>query len=416
MISISITSTNYNGKTGEITFYSVNDPATPVNLGSHLIPYVRTDTDVYGTYILNFLAYSKTCTINLAVPTTTTTTTTAPTTTTTTTAAPALDVRLQTMVGSGYSGGITEGSYTFFQDDVSGNPIFSNGPQYIFWSLGCWYLAGEYTYHNASTPPDEPSVLSSISGSVSVLPTGLWTLGCPGNFPGFLDNFYTTVTAPTTTTTTAAPGVEGFIVSGAGDPNFNGTYCLAGTANGGPYWQKTDANGTYYIMYYKFNGFWFIQSSIDGGLDAEAPNYYHAGTIEAGPRIDSIWDGAYWSPWPAPSLTLTTCGGTTTTTTTPEPTTTTTTTAAPAGVFTLSGAGTSEVNGCYSEVGMYTGKPYYGNGTYFVWYEGYEFAWIISTTIGMGPPQYIGSDENNVPLLWNIAVGVSPAPALSQGC
>jgi hypothetical protein len=477
--------------------------------------------------------------------------------------------------------------------------------------LGCWYLAGEYTYHNASTPPDEPSVLSSISGSVSVLPTGLWTLGCPGNFPGFLDNFYTTVTSPTTTTaapdssvpayfvatnaayggkycedgtfddgmgnvkpkyrkadtsfyiyymdtnwrindvgnlgnggsnvygavngastppvgliwqdmdrgqdlfvsndfystsatptlsntyvnyggntsngkpvyygsdstleyepaapagpwviydtqyillyqnistsntpplsgwtvyfgsepvptligptcdgtttttttpepttttttTTAAPGVEGFIVSGAGDANYNGTYCPGGTANGGPYWQKTDANGTYYIMYYKFNGFWFIQSLSNGGLDAEAPDYYHAGTIEAGPRIDSIWDGAEMTSGPPPTLTSATCVGATTTTT-----------AAPAGAFTLSGAGAGEVNGCYSEVGIHNGMPYYSNGIYFVWYEGFEWEWFITQTVGAGPAVYIGSDQNNVPSSWSQAFGPFPAPILLQGC
>lgn len=101
--------------------------------------------------------------------------------------------------------------------------------------------------------------------------------------------------------------VPGYIVSGAGDANFNGTYCPGGTANGGPYWQKTDANGTYYIMYYQFGGYWFIQSSLNGGLNADAPDYYHAGSIEAGPRVNSSWDGAYLSLGPPPSLTTATC-------------------------------------------------------------------------------------------------------------
>ena len=110
-----------------------------------------------------------------------------------------------------------------------------------------------------------------------------------------------------TASTSPQQTVAGYTVSGAGDPNFNGIYCPGGTANGAPYWQKTDANGTYYIMYYQFGGYWFVQSEADGGLAAEAPNYYHAGTIEAGPRINSIWDGAYWAPSPAPTLTLATC-------------------------------------------------------------------------------------------------------------
>jgi hypothetical protein len=70
MPSIQITSTNYNDQVASITFYSSADPTTPISLGSHTIPYVRTDNDVYGTYELNFAAYSKICTVNLAAPTT----------------------------------------------------------------------------------------------------------------------------------------------------------------------------------------------------------------------------------------------------------------------------------------------------------------------------------------------------------
>jgi hypothetical protein len=90
MSSIQITSTNYNGQTAQVTFYSEDSPSTAVNLGSHTIPYVRTDSDVYGTYELNFAAYSKICSVSLSAPTTTTTAepTTTTTTTTTTTAAP----------------------------------------------------------------------------------------------------------------------------------------------------------------------------------------------------------------------------------------------------------------------------------------------------------------------------------------
>jgi hypothetical protein len=65
MDSIQITSVNYNNQTGQITFYSEDDPATPINLGSHTIPYTRTDVDIYGTYELNFAAYSKVCTVSI---------------------------------------------------------------------------------------------------------------------------------------------------------------------------------------------------------------------------------------------------------------------------------------------------------------------------------------------------------------
>jgi len=97
------------------------------------------------------------------------------------------------------------------------------------------------------------------------------------------------------------------------------------------------------------------------------------------------------------------------------PTTTTTTTAAPTS-FTFSGAANSEVNGCYTQAGTYNGKPYYTNNTYVVWYEGYEFSWFVSLTVGGGPPLYIGSDENKVPTLWDIATGSSPVPIISSGC
>lgn len=68
MISIKIESTNYNGKIAQITFYSVDAPTIPISLGSHTIPYIRTDIDVYGTYELNFPAYSKTCIVTLDPP------------------------------------------------------------------------------------------------------------------------------------------------------------------------------------------------------------------------------------------------------------------------------------------------------------------------------------------------------------
>lgn len=83
MASVQITSSNYNGKAASITFYSVNDPNTGVDLGSQIIPYTRDGNDVYGTYILNFIDYNKICTVSISSSGTTTTTTVEPTTTTT---------------------------------------------------------------------------------------------------------------------------------------------------------------------------------------------------------------------------------------------------------------------------------------------------------------------------------------------
>ena len=101
-----------------------------------------------------------------------------------------------------------------------------------------------------------------------------------------------------------------------------------------------------------------------------------------------------------------------TSTPTATPTPTPTTTEAPSGAFTLSGAGDAAVNGCYSEAGTHNGMPYYSNGTYFVWYEGFEWEWFITQAVGTGQPVYIGSDQNNVPSSWSQALGPSPAPTL----
>jgi len=66
MASIQITSSNYNGVAASITFYSVNDPNTGVDLGSQIIPYTRDGNDVYGIYKLNFIDYNKICTVSIS--------------------------------------------------------------------------------------------------------------------------------------------------------------------------------------------------------------------------------------------------------------------------------------------------------------------------------------------------------------
>ena len=100
----------------------------------------------------------------------------------------------------------------------------------------------------------------------------------------------------------------GYLVSGAGDPNFDGIYCPGGTTYGGnyPYWQKTDSSGTYYIMFYP--GYWFIQKSDSGcgGLnDANCPDYFANASSNSSPTIGQYY--YYNVVGPGPTVTETTC-------------------------------------------------------------------------------------------------------------
>jgi hypothetical protein len=92
MQSIQITSTNYNNQLARITFYSNQNPSSPVNLGNNILPYIRTDIDVYGTYQVYFPNYNKTCNVTIndptITPTPTTTSTVTPTPTVTATPTP----------------------------------------------------------------------------------------------------------------------------------------------------------------------------------------------------------------------------------------------------------------------------------------------------------------------------------------
>lgn len=333
MPSIQITSVNYNDQVASITFYSSSDPATPVSLGSHTMPYVRTDNDVYGTYELNFTAYSKICSVSLSAPTTTTaapttTTTAAPTTTTTT-----------------------------------------------------------------------------------VAPTTTTT---------------TTATPTTTTTTTAAP-LTGYNISGTYD--YSDNYTISGTFDSQPAWQHETKS---YFMFFAGgpNSGWllFPGNIVDGPsgppIASQSCGYPAGGsgtcTVET---IIGTWSTAIAGG--SDQFTVTSLSEATTTTTTATPTTTTTTaspttttTAAPAGAFTLSGAGNTNVNGCYVEAGTHNGNPYYTNGSYYVWYEGYEFAWFINEFVGSGAPGYYGngSDDSTLPEIWTAVFEPAPEPTMSNGC
>jgi hypothetical protein len=90
MQSIQITSNNYNNQLARIIFYSNQNPSSPVNLGDNILPYIRTDVDVYGTYQVYFPNYNKTCNVTINDPTITPT----PTTTSTVTPTPTVTATL----------------------------------------------------------------------------------------------------------------------------------------------------------------------------------------------------------------------------------------------------------------------------------------------------------------------------------
>ena len=237
MASIQITSTNYNGQTAQITFYSVNAPNTPVNLGPQTLPYSRSGNDVYGSYELNFTAYNKICVVTLNGTTTTTTTTTAapttststttaaPTTTTTTTAAPGV----QGYVADANAGWMSAGGTYCPVGTYGGAPFYSNSPSavgfssaYYAWkSGGSWYLT--YTDGPGNLYGSPEFYASSNSNTIPL--TG-WTSVSTGDSLSLTQTTCgqtttTTTAAPTTTTTsttTASPG---------GDPYFDQVMLLS---------------------------------------------------------------------------------------------------------------------------------------------------------------------------------------------
>jgi len=88
LIQIISSSGNYTGQTAVITFYSSNNPATPVDLGSQILPYNREGNDVYGNYEVNFTSYNKTCSVTINNPEVSVTPTLTPTPTPTSSTIP----------------------------------------------------------------------------------------------------------------------------------------------------------------------------------------------------------------------------------------------------------------------------------------------------------------------------------------
>jgi hypothetical protein len=86
MPTVLISSTNYNGYYGDITY--LPDTGGTYNLGYQLIPYYYTNDYVYGIYSIFFSAYNKTCEYEFILPTPTPTNTITPTITPTVTITP----------------------------------------------------------------------------------------------------------------------------------------------------------------------------------------------------------------------------------------------------------------------------------------------------------------------------------------
>lgn len=79
MPTLLISSTNYNGQYGDITFFP--DTGGTFNLGYQLIPYYYVADYIYGNYDVFFSAFNKTCSFEFILPTPTPTVTITPTNT-----------------------------------------------------------------------------------------------------------------------------------------------------------------------------------------------------------------------------------------------------------------------------------------------------------------------------------------------
>jgi hypothetical protein len=118
---------------------------------------------------------------------------------------------------------------------------------------------------------------------------------------------------PTPTATAGAGGTQGFVVSGAGSPAFNGTYCPDGTLNGKTRYKLTGSN--YTIEYTNnwvvneednYGPTWLIQA---GNSNSTSTQYYNGSSLDTPPL--SGW-ATYFASSPAPTLSsTTTCGGST---------------------------------------------------------------------------------------------------------
>ena len=65
--SLLISSVNYSGQVGDITFYPYTGGT--INIGPQLIPYTYNTDYPYGTYDIYFSGYNKTCSSTILPPT-----------------------------------------------------------------------------------------------------------------------------------------------------------------------------------------------------------------------------------------------------------------------------------------------------------------------------------------------------------
>lgn len=61
MPEVEITSQNFNGKTVDVTFYSVDNPSVGVNIGTFTIPFVYSAQNILGTYEIYIVELNRTC-------------------------------------------------------------------------------------------------------------------------------------------------------------------------------------------------------------------------------------------------------------------------------------------------------------------------------------------------------------------
>ena len=178
-----------------------------------------------------------------------------------------------------------------------------NTSNIIFSSLTNPYVSGMTMTVGAESYYNPPQL--SISGFAGYIDQVIVSQSAKYR-SNFIVSEYTTLkdcgpTPTATPTPTPGGGVAGFVVSGAGDSNYNGTYCLAGTSNGKNYYQK----GDYYLYWNNMFNIWMIQSAAHGGLiPVTAPDYYIVSGDDTPPTTGWNYFGAAEPP---PSLTLTTC-------------------------------------------------------------------------------------------------------------
>lgn len=61
MPEVEITSQNFNGKTVDVTFYSVDNPSVGVNIGTFTIPFIYSAQNILGTYEIYIVEFDRTC-------------------------------------------------------------------------------------------------------------------------------------------------------------------------------------------------------------------------------------------------------------------------------------------------------------------------------------------------------------------